>query len=89
MVIALNKDSLIDLFTPYELDFVTAQDMDELLNLSDEFVMILDMEMECSKSRDELCINQDCYYNMIDKHSDALYIKLANDGGDVYAKENN
>ena len=86
MVIVLNKDCLNDLFKPYELDFVTAQDMDELLNLSDEFVMILDMELECSKSRDELCNNQVCYYNMISKHSDALYIKLAKDGGDVYAK---
>lgn len=87
MVIILNKNTLNDLFKPYELDFVTTKDMDALLNLSDEFLMILDIEMECSKSRDEKCINMDCDYNMISKHSDALYIKLANDG-DVDCKNN-
>ena len=42
--------------------------------------MELDIEMECSKSKNETCINTNCDYNLISKHSDALYIKVANGG---------
>lgn len=80
MVIILNKDTLNDLFTPYELDFIEIEDVNKLLNISDEFEMELDIEMECSKSKNETCINTNCNFNLIAKHSDALYIKLVNGG---------
>lgn len=80
MVIILNKDSLNDLFTPYELDFIEIEDINKVLNISDEFAMQIDIEMECSKSKNETCINMDCDFNLISKHSDELYIKVANGG---------
>jgi len=80
MVIVLNKNSLNDLFKPYELEFMDIEDLNKVLNVSDEFVMEVEVEMECSKSKNGLCNNRRCDYNLVSKHSDALYIELANAG---------
>lgn len=81
----INQNALNDLFKPYELDFMEMEDMFKENGISDEFVIDTLMELECSKSIDESCVNSECGYNMINAHNDELYIKLAN-GDDFRCK---
>lgn len=74
-------DALKEQFKPYELDFIEWEDVMDKIGVTDEDVMDIFVELECSKSIDETCANFKCEYNMIDLHNDELYIKLS-DGGD-------
>ena len=86
VVIILNKDSLNDLFKPYELDFVEFEDLYNATGLNESDVLEIVMECECSKSKNESCINQHCDFNLVGEHSSEIYKRIIN-GGDLDAKE--
>ena len=76
----MNVGVLNGLFKPYEK--TTGNDCDNEL-LDYKVIMEIMMDEECSKSKNETCVNVDCTYNMIDMHEDEVYLDLSNVGGDV------
>ena len=72
----MNKNALNGLFKPYELKFLETDDLMKAIGMDElEFCKIFVVERECSKSKDESCINTECDFNLINHHDDELYWK--------------
>ena len=70
----IDGNALNSLFKPFDKESINLDLLD------DELVMEIIVESECSKSKNESCVNSDCDYNLIDLHKDELYLSFVNSG---------
>lgn len=76
VVVYFMQEQLYKLFKPYELHFIGLQDLLDATGLSLKQWLKIDVELECSKSINESCMNCECQYNMIKMHDDELYVEV-------------
>ena len=82
-MLMINVKALNKLFKPHEIECEDGFNyLSDTFGISDEeFLLETAMYLECSKSKDESCINTDCDYNLINEHSNELYLKIKENGG--------
>lgn len=71
----MNKDILNGLFKPFILNNEIF-DMLEVVGMSKKDFLRLNIEDECSKSKENLCINTECPFNLLELHEDEVYIEI-------------
>ncbi len=73
----MNGVALNSLFKQYTLEF---QDVNSLFEdkIDEQVFMNTLIDIECSKSANETCINADCNFNFMHLHDNDLYKQITN-----------
>lgn len=77
----MNPTALIKLFKPYKLNFTSVNDFFDNCKGDESLLMDALVDIECSASKNRMCGNTDCAYNMVKHHNDELYLEIVNGGG--------
>ena len=87
----MNKLILNKLFKPHVINY---QSIGALFNEKEDEILLMEImiDVECDKSKNEVCANTDCYYNLINVHESDLYKRTCAElenkyTGDTYASE--